>query len=49
MGYGYGGWAPYVSVAERRKKAEKAAAKAKKSGAELSPVEPGRGAIAKTF
>ena len=49
MGYGYGGWAPYVSVAERRRKAEKAAAKAKKAGAELSPVEPGRGAIAKTF
>lgn len=49
MGYGYGGWPPYVSVAERRKKAEKAAAKAKKAGAELSPVEPGRGAIAKTF
>ena len=24
----YGGWAPYVPVAERRKKAEKAAAKA---------------------
>ena len=49
MGYGYGGWAPYVSVAERRRKAEKAAAKAKKAGVELSPVEPGRGAIAKTF
>lgn len=48
MGY-YGGWAPYVSVAERRKKAEKEAAKAKKSGASLSPVEPYRGAIAKTF
>ncbi len=49
MGYGYGGWAPYVSVAERRRKAEKAAAKAKKSGADLSPIESGRGAIAKTF
>jgi uncharacterized Zn finger protein len=48
MGY-YGGWAPYVSVAERRKKAEKEAAKAKKSGASLSPIEPYRGAIAKTF
>ena len=31
MGYGYGGFAPYVSVAERRRKAEKAAAKAKKA------------------
>jgi uncharacterized Zn finger protein len=42
------GYAPYVSVAERRKKAEKAAAKAKKAGANFSPVEPSRGAIAKT-
>ncbi len=48
MGY-YGGWAPYVSVAERRKKAEKEAAKARKSGASLLPIEPYRGAIAKTF
>jgi uncharacterized Zn finger protein len=48
MGY-YGGWAPYVSVAERRKKAEKEAAKARKSGAILSPIDPYRGAIAKTF
>ena len=46
---GYYGWKPYVSVAERRKKAEKAAAKAKKSGAELAPIVPSRGAIAKTF
>ncbi len=45
----YYGWAPYVSVAERRKKAEKVAAKAKKSGAIRSPIEPYRGAIAKTF
>jgi len=49
MGYGYGGWKPYVPVAERRRKAEKAAAKAKKAGAELSPIEPRSGAIAKTF
>lgn len=46
---GYFGWAPYVPVAERRKKAEKAAAKARKSGADLSPIESCRGAIAKTF
>ena len=45
----YYGWAPYVSVAERRKKAEKAAAKARKSGADLSPIAAYRGAIAKTF
>ncbi len=43
------GWKPYVSVAERRKKAEKAAAKARKAGADLSPVAASRGAIAKTF
>ena len=45
----YYGWKPYVSVAERRRKAEKAAAKARKSGADHSPIEPTRGAIAKTF
>ncbi|MBE7460840.1 MAG: hypothetical protein HS112_09965 [Zoogloeaceae bacterium] len=45
----YSGWKPYVSVAERRKKAERAAAKAKKSGQALSPVAAGRGAIARTF
>lgn len=45
----YGGFKPYVSVAARRKKAEMAAAKAKKAGAQLSPIAPYRGAIAKTF
>lgn len=45
----YYGWKPYVSVAERRNKAEKAAAKAKKAGAALTPITPYRGAIAKTF
>jgi len=49
MSYGYGGWKPYVSVAERRKKAELAAAKAKKAGAVLSPIASYRGAIAKTI
>ena len=43
------GWKPYVPVAERRRKAEKAAAKARKAGAELSPVAASRGAITKTF
>ena len=43
------GWKPYVSVAARRKKAEKAAARARKGGAALSPVAASRGAIAKTF
>lgn len=45
----YFGWAPYVPVAERRKKAEKVAAKMKKKGGELNPVVCGRGSIAKTF
>ncbi|MDP1636350.1 MAG: hypothetical protein Q8L69_16915, partial [Gallionellaceae bacterium] len=45
----YYGWKPYVSVAARRAKAEKAAAKAKKAGADHSPIESYRGAIAKTF
>jgi uncharacterized Zn finger protein len=45
----YYGWKPYVSVAERRKKAEKLAAKAVKGGAVLAPIAPYRGAIAKTF
>ena len=45
----YGEWKPYVSVAQRRAKAEKAAAKAKKGGATLLPIAPFRGAIAKTF
>lgn len=48
MSYDYG-WKPYVPVAERRAKAEKMAAKAKKAGATLTPVAPFRGAIAKTF
>lgn len=46
--YDYG-WPAYVSVAERRAKAEKAAAKAKKAGAVLTPIAPFRGALAKTF
>ena len=45
----YGQWPPYVSVAERRAEAEKAATKAIKSGASLMPIAPFRGAIAKTF
>jgi uncharacterized Zn finger protein len=45
----YYGYSPYVSVAERRLKAEKAAAKAKKAGAHYAPIAPYRGAIAKTF
>ncbi len=49
MGY-WGSYYPaYVSVAERRAKAEKAAAKAKKAGASYTPIEAYRGAVAKTF
>jgi len=43
------GWKPYVRAAERRRKAESAAARAKNAGATLSPIAPSRGAIAKTF
>jgi uncharacterized Zn finger protein len=45
----YYGWKPYVPVAKRRADAEKAAAKAKKAGADLAPIAPYSGAIAKTF
>ena len=45
----YFGWKPYVPVAKRREKAEKAAAKMKKAGKELAPIVAYRGAIAKTF
>jgi len=45
----YWGYAPYVSVAARRAKAEEAAAKATKGGAKFSPIAAYRGAIAKTF
>ena len=43
------GWKPYVSVAERRKKAEHTAANIQKKGLTLTPVIGGRGSIAKTF
>jgi uncharacterized Zn finger protein len=43
------GLKPYVSAAERRKKAEKAVARAEKTAGNLSPVVASRGAIAKTF
>lgn len=45
----YNQWPAYVPVAERRKKAEKKAAKIKKAGTTLAPIPPTRGAIAKTF
>lgn len=45
----YGHWKPYVSVAQRRKNAEKAVAKRVKNGENITPVRlPGR-TIASTF
>jgi uncharacterized Zn finger protein len=45
----YGGWAPYVPVAERRRKAEVAMAKLRKSGHPVAPVTITGRAIASTF
>jgi len=42
-------WRPYVSAAERRRKAERHAAGLEKKGHRLSPVIASRGAIARTF
>ena len=44
-----GGWAPYVSVAERRKKAEKKVASLKKKGKQINPVKIEGRTIARTF
>src|SRR5919112_648877 len=38
MAYGYGGWAPYVPVAERRRPAEREMAKLRKKGYPVAPV-----------
>ena len=48
MSWGYG-WAPYVPVAERRRKAMQKIEKMKKKGQEISPVENVCRSIAKTF
>ena len=45
----YGGWAPYVSVAERRRKAERTLQKLRKNGVEISPVKLEGRQIARTF
>ena len=45
----YWGYKPYVPVAKRREQALKAVNKAKKKGVDYAPIEPYRGAIAKTF
>ena len=49
MSYYYGGWAPYVSVAERRKKAEREIARRRKAGQPSAPVIVEGRTIAKTF
>jgi uncharacterized Zn finger protein len=49
MSYWGGGYPPYVSVAERRAKAEKAIAKATKAGKNFAPITAYRGAVAKSF
>lgn len=46
---GYYGWKPYVSVAEKRAKAEKKVAAMKKKGIQTNPVKPEGRTIAKTF
>jgi uncharacterized Zn finger protein len=43
------GWAPYVPLAERRLKAEKAASKMLKKGQKVLPVRVGGGKISTTF
>src|SRR5664280_3498443 len=45
----YYGWRPYVSVAERRRKAASAMAKLKKKGHPVSPVVVEGRTIVKTF
>jgi len=48
-GYGYGDWAPYVPVAERRRRAMKKMAALRKKGVDIQPVEIDGRKIAKTF
>jgi uncharacterized Zn finger protein len=48
-GYYYGGWAPYVSAAERRRNAERMIASLKKKGRVCEPVVIEGRAIARTF
>jgi uncharacterized Zn finger protein len=45
----YGGWAPYVPAAERRRQAERAVARLRKSGHSLAPVTLSGRLIATTF
>ncbi len=45
----YGGWSPYVSVAQRRAKAQKQMAKLKKKGQDIQPIHIEGQTITKTF
>ncbi|HUV65505.1 MAG TPA: hypothetical protein VMW24_16530 [Sedimentisphaerales bacterium] len=47
--YSYDNWRPYVSAAERRRRAAKKIARMKKAGREVSPVEIAGRKIATTF
>jgi uncharacterized Zn finger protein len=47
--YSYGGWPPYVPVAERRRKAARKVAKLKKAGQKISPIEIAGRKITVTF
>jgi uncharacterized Zn finger protein len=49
MSRSFGGWAPYVPVAVRRRKAEREMGKLRKKGAVLSPVKIEGRQIARTF
>jgi uncharacterized Zn finger protein len=48
-GYGYGDWAPYVSVAERRRRAAKKMDALRKKGIDIQPVEIDGRKIARSF
>ena len=49
MSRSFGGWAPYVPVAARRRKAEREMEKLRKKGAVVSPVKIAGRQIARTF
>ncbi|MGH6812267.1 MAG: SWIM zinc finger family protein [Methylocella sp.] len=49
MSFGYGAWAPYVPVAERRRKAAREIARLKKAGRPVAPVVVEGRKIATTF
>jgi uncharacterized Zn finger protein len=48
-GYGYGGWAPYVPVAQRRQQAEKKMGALRKKGVNIQPVTIDGRKIARSF